>query len=325
MCVRYSNPKALSLVLGAIVLSVACARPQTTASQAAPPPPFEYIGDWGAKGEEPGQLSQPEWLATDAAGNAYIADSGNGNISKFAPLGHPLLSFHEGVPNHPSGVAVDRGGGIYVISPGVDSIFIFKPEGERIRTLPVRPTHRHQWPGNIVVDEEGDIYVIEVLGDSGRREIRKFSVRGRLLKSWEMRPTAEGRPLTPVAIAFGSEQTLYVVDFTGRAVQKFTREGDFISGWLTPENPGELDDRDRAYNAAGIGVTGNYVLVGDTESRGVIVWTVTGEQKLKDDLGGRLRDGQGKFQIATTASGELLVLDCRAARVFRFKINLQQP
>jgi DNA-binding beta-propeller fold protein YncE len=321
MSARFSNPTTLSLVLGATLLTLACARTQTTASQAAPPPPFEYIGEWGTKGDDPGQLSQPEWLATDAAGNAYIADSGSGYINKFAPQGHPLLSFHDGVPNHPFGVAVDRGGGIYVISPGVDSISIFKPEGERIRTLPVRPTHRHQWPGNIVVDQDGNIYLIEVLGDSGRREIRKFSPRGRLLKSWGMRPTAEGRPLTPAAIAFGSDQTLYVVDFTGQAVQKFTRDGDFMSGWLMPETKGELDDR--AYNAAGIGVTGNYVFVGDTESRGVIVWTVTGERKLMDDLGGRLHGSQGKFQIVITPHGDLLVLDCQAARVLRYKINLQ--
>jgi hypothetical protein len=317
---RFSNP-TLSLILGVVLLALACARPQTTTSQAAPPPPFEYIGEWGMKGDDPGQLSQPEWLATDAAGNAYIADSGSGYINKFAPQGHPLLSFHDGVPNHPFGVAVGRGGGIYVISPGVNSVSIFTPEGEHFRTLPVRPAHRHQWPGQIAVDDDGNVYVIEVLGDTGEREIYKFSARGRLLKSWDMRPTAEGRPLTPAAMAFGNDQSLYVVDFTGRAVQKFTREGDFISGWVTPETPGELDDR--VYNATGIGVTGSYVVVGDTEGRGIIVWTLTGDRKLTDDLGGRLHGGQGKFQVAVTPRGDLLVLDCRGAHVLRYKINLQ--
>ena len=51
---------------------------------------LEYIGEWGSKGEGPGQLQDPTSIAADALGNVFIADPGTGFIHKFAPRGKAL-------------------------------------------------------------------------------------------------------------------------------------------------------------------------------------------------------------------------------------------
>ncbi len=319
---RLAFRHAILTILAGLLLAVACSRTQEPIPQApAPSPPFEYLGEWGEKGDGPGQLSRPEWIALDPAGNVYVADSRNGYIHKFSPQGHPLLSFHDGVPKNPDGVAIDRGGAIYVIAPPAASVSIFKPEGERMWGFPLRPVLRHQWPAHLVVDDDGNIYAIAVLGDSGRRELRKYTVRGRLLKSWSMHADADSPVFVPAAMGFGRDQSLYVVDFTGTRIQKFTRDGDFIIGWGKPEASQNLEDRDRVYSGYGIGVTEKYVFAADSEIRGVRVWTLEGEEKLTDDLGGRLHQDAGKFQIAISSRGELLALDSNGARILRFRIN----
>lgn len=88
---------------------------QTSQQPPPPPPPLTFLAEWGTHGHEPGELGHPEWLTTDFTGNAFIADSGTGNIEKFGPTGHPLLSFDDRVPDDPFRVAVDPGGNLCAV------------------------------------------------------------------------------------------------------------------------------------------------------------------------------------------------------------------
>ena len=51
------------------------------------------------------------------------------------------------------------------------------------------------------------------------------------------------------------------------------------------------------------------------------MYTLDGQQKLDDDLGGRLVNAVAP-QIATTPHGELLVFDPAVPRVYRFRMHL---
>ena len=98
-------------------------------------PAVQYVGAWGVKGDQPGQLKDPRGIATDSFGDVYIADAGNQFIEKFDPQGKPLLSFQEDALKQPQSIAVDSGGGIYVTDPVRSSVFVFFPEGDRYREL----------------------------------------------------------------------------------------------------------------------------------------------------------------------------------------------
>src|SRR3989442_7325024 len=51
-------------------------------AQNAPPPPLEFVGSWGMRGDGPGQLSSPVALVADAAGKHFTAQAGNGFVDK---------------------------------------------------------------------------------------------------------------------------------------------------------------------------------------------------------------------------------------------------
>ena len=58
------------------MLGFASILPATVGAQA-------YLTQWGSVGADSGQFSYPTGVATDAAGNVYIAEQGNHRIQKF--------------------------------------------------------------------------------------------------------------------------------------------------------------------------------------------------------------------------------------------------
>ena len=57
-----------------------------------------WIKTWGEPGAGPGQFNTPHSIATDNAGNVYVADRGNGRIQVFDGDGRFLREIHINVP-----------------------------------------------------------------------------------------------------------------------------------------------------------------------------------------------------------------------------------
>jgi len=306
-------------------LASACGITPAPAQQAPSGPPLTFIGEWGTSGSGAGQLSRPQWMATDFAGNVFIADYGSGFVHKFNFEGHPLLSFDEGVPRDPYRIAVDSGNGIYVLGEESNALFVFSPLGERFRNFFLAPQRPHQVAESVSVDDSGDIFVIvgaaesQGKGDAAKREMREYTSRGRLLKKLTIPEGASSAAFDPAALAAASDGYLYAVDTTDTQVAKFTLSGDYVAVWGTPPAPGSVGGSESA--GRGIAVTSKYVFVAEPERRGVRAWTTDGHDKIVDDLSGQLNGSNGAYQIAASRRGELLVLDCAGAKVLRFKIN----
>ncbi len=298
---------ALLATLGA----VAACRRQPDPPPKPPPPPLEYLGEWGVQGDGPGQLSKPVSLAVDAPGHVYIADQGSRFVHKFDPLGHPLLSFQHPWLEFPDGIAVDGDGAIYVADAGRSSILIFHSDGTHLRPIRCARKGRPKQPLGVVVDDEGNIFAIE----ASLHQIQKFNPRGRLMKAWQLPGEALGEHASPAGGAVGPDGFLYVLDALRGRVLKFTREGEFVAGW-----GGGEPSAGAVGGPGGLAVSDKYVFAGDSVNHRVQVWTLDGQHKLADDLGGHLNVGQaGPAGVAVSPRGELLVLD--AARVLRFRIN----
>jgi hypothetical protein len=136
-------------------------------------------------------------LAADAAGNLYLADTGNNAIRKITPAGDvTTLAGAAGTVgtadgtgadarfNRPRGIAVDRSGNVYVADTGNHTIRRIGPSGVVDTVAGLAQSYgsvdgrgrdaRFFAPSGLAFDGAGNLYI----GDSGNHTIRKLDAAG---------------------------------------------------------------------------------------------------------------------------------------------------
>ncbi len=108
------------------------------------------LDEFGGNGQKIGKLIAPQQIATDAAGNVWVADRGNSRIQKFGPNGERLAAFGKkgtgpGEFILPSSVAVDCHGTVTVADFGNNRVQRFAlaepaPGGCASLPAPATPT-----------------------------------------------------------------------------------------------------------------------------------------------------------------------------------------
>ncbi len=270
-----------------------------------------YVSQWGVRGDGPGQLDQPVSIATDAVGDAYIADAGSRFIEKFDPQGAPLFAFQELNLQHPEAITVDAGGAIYVTDSGRGSATVFLPNGNRMRELRVRARPDVEDMLDVSVDDDGFIHIL----DANAQRVFTYTSRFRLLRTWMPAAGGEARPRAK-AIVDGPDGYLYLADPAANRILRFTDQGHFAADINAGSGASERKLSDQ------IAVTKGYIFVMDVDGRMLHVWSTDGQPKLDVDLAPEL--GQGSRAVpalAVSPRRELLVLDEPEARVLRYKLN----
>ena len=216
---------------------------------------FESNGNfillWGNFGASNGSFNNPTGIACDAKGDVYVADTNNHRIQKFdGKLGHYLMKFGsrgngEGQLNSPWGVAVDRVRGyIYVVDSANFRIQKFDETGEFIMQWGSFGNNDGQFyfARGIAVDQtDGSVYVV----DMGNHRIQKFdtstNVLPQLLAKWgggigaghasSAQAQEPGQFRSPWGIAVDEVGDVFVTDTGNQRIQKFDRDGNFITQW----------------------------------------------------------------------------------------------
>lgn len=141
-----------------------------------------YSGDGGLA--KSAQLNLPNDVATDAAGNVFVVDTGNQRIRRVGVdgvirtiAGNGQYGFSgDGGPataaslNNPEGVAVDGAGNVYIADFGNDRIRKVTPAGiistiaggGPFRSDPVAANVKLLHPHGVAVDGRGNVYVAEM-------------------------------------------------------------------------------------------------------------------------------------------------------------------
>jgi DNA-binding beta-propeller fold protein YncE len=122
------------------------------------------------KGDCPGCLFFPTYVAIDKAGNIYVTSTLNARVDVFDPTGNYLRTIGErgtsfGMFDKPKGVALDSFGNIYVADSGWSNVQIFNQKGEVLLFFGGRGDYPGllKNPTGIAIDKNNKIYVADYL------------------------------------------------------------------------------------------------------------------------------------------------------------------
>jgi sugar lactone lactonase YvrE len=261
-----------------------------------------FAGDTNTSGSLDGtgsaaRLNGASGVATDSAGNVYVADTGNHTIRKITPAG--LVSTLAGTAglsgsvdaagaaarfNTPRGVATDSADNVYVADSGNNTIRKITPAGV-VSTLAgtagssgstdaAGAAARFSVPDGVATDSAGNVYV----ADSGNHTIRKITAAGAAstLAGTAGSPgsTDAAGPLArfnfPRGVATDSANNVYVADTNNHTIRKITPAGVTSTLAGTAGSAGTIDGLGAAarFNAPnGVATdSANNVYVADTNN-----------------------------------------------------------
>lgn len=260
----------------------------------------------GGHGNGKAQFDNARGIATDSAGNIFVADAGNGRIQKFSSDGGFVRSIQP--LEAPSGIAIDRAGNIYVAEIGSKHcVQKLGPNGALI----ARWAPGLYGPRKIVISPDDSLYVV----DSGRSRIVKFSSDGHVLASWGTEGSGDGQFKGASSVTVDpTNNKVYVADPINSRIQVFDSNGKFLSKWSVPEwrEPLGFEDlaidpqRARLYASSAHLTT---ILVFDLQGKRLGTITPPSPEKL-----------QAPSALAV-AKDKLFVLDADSARVFQIPLQ----
>jgi NHL repeat len=183
------------------------------------------------------QLNSPDGVAVDAAGNVFVADSGNNRIRKVAPdgmistiAGNGTLSFSgDGGPaisaslNTPVSVALDAVGDLFITDKGNARIREVTPDGV-ISTV----TAGLFEPWAVTVDALGNLFVADTLNQVIRKVTSARVTAIVAGNGTSGAPSGDGGPATsaalsdPTGVAVNAAGDLFIADSGNNRIRKVT-------------------------------------------------------------------------------------------------------
>jgi len=214
----------------------------------------QYKRHFGGQGSGFGQLGRPMNLSIHN-GELYVADYWNDRIQVYTLEGKPLRSIGSpgdgpGEFNAPSGVTVAADGDIYVADFYNHRIQHLSAAGQFIEQWGETGkvgiwAEQFNYPTDVVLAKDETLYVADGYND----RVQAF-YKGKFFQKWggpfamNLFGPFSGWFATVSAVEVGPKGNVFVVDFYNNRVQKFTRDGIFLSAF------GEKGDGQGQFNHA---------------------------------------------------------------------------
>ncbi|MBU6428260.1 MAG: carboxypeptidase regulatory-like domain-containing protein [Cyanobacteria bacterium REEB65] len=182
-------------------------------------------------------LQNPMGLCVDKGGDVYIADPGANAIQVYSSFGAYIQPASANVDfagvNDPYDITVMRTGQFAVSSAGNNEVMLFDASmgpAHDASGNPLQPIGGFDGIKGVTVDADDNLYVVDDAAPAGG-VIKKESPQGQVLLQFGFRGgTGAGYFVSPTAIAVDNRNgDIYVVDSGNNRVQRFNRDGAFMS------------------------------------------------------------------------------------------------
>ena len=198
------------------------------------------IAEWGNSYLEDKQFDRPMEIAVDSADNVYVTDVHN-LIQKFDKEGKFITKWNnKGIDdklfNNPNGIAIDSSDNVYVTDVWNNNILKFDIEGNLLTWWGNSDPNNDGFgrPSGIAVDSADNVYVVLdknivkfILVDSCPSNTHKIKLGICRVNDWEIEMTNWAYASNHITV--DSADNVYVVDTMNNMVQKFDKDGKFIT------------------------------------------------------------------------------------------------
>jgi hypothetical protein len=158
-------------------------------------------------------ISNPASVATDAAGDVFVANEGNNTVEEFSPAGAVVRTLSSGI-SEPDSVATDAAGDVFVANLGSNTVEEFSSAGALVQTL----SSGVNFPESVATDAAGDVFVANFVNST----VEEFSPAGALVQ------TLSSGISEPVSVATDVAGDVFVANQGSNAVEEFSAAGALL-------------------------------------------------------------------------------------------------
>jgi len=177
----------------------------------------------------------------ERCGKRDCVNSTRDPIEKFDASGNLVVTFGQGLFNHPHGFYVDREGNVWATdNTGGNGkghqVIKFSPQGKVLLTLG-RPgvagdgPDMFNAPTDVAVTRNGDILVSDGHGGNTNARIVRFTRDGKFIMAWGGRGSGPGEFGVNHSLAIDSMGRIFVADRANNRIEIFGADGAFLGEW----------------------------------------------------------------------------------------------
>lgn len=192
----------------------------------------------GSQGDGPGQMKDPNGLATDKSGNIYIADTVNHRAQKLSSAGNAMKGWGADLKLFaPSRIRIADDNSVYILDTGHHRVVHASPSGELITAFGSqgdKDGELHEPTDMVIIGD--NLYI----ADTFNSRISIFDLNGKFIKSWPVTHW-EARSWNKFRLAWNQKsEQLYITNFVTGNIFVHTKDGKYL-GTITPVSKNKVD------------------------------------------------------------------------------------
>jgi len=250
--------------------------------------------------------------ASDGKGTIYLLQRGltAQPVVAINEQGKVLREWGKGLYQIPHSIRIDPSGNIWTVDSASSRIIKYSPQGDKLLDFVVgeQPQTKSQFNGtaDIAFSPDGHLFIADGYGNA---RILEYDAKGTRLRQWGKPGQGPGELNLPHGIAIDDKQVIYVADRENGRIQRFSREGKYLS---------EINGLGKTFSLT---IKNNALWIGSqprNEPNGAPGWIM----KLDPTTGkvlGRI-DSPGHHSIDVSAIGEILT-GVRPDQLLWFKLK----